>query len=269
MTNAKTQIAAGPSLSAIRFVPTLPPEGELIACFQQPEALLASGSPLSALPQDGQALSEAGFVLLAVSPADQAGQQQAQAWMQSGEFSEPAIRLNVDGGWVLYRPGRAVICAPEAVTRDLRVALADVQFHDGQLRQLEAQVARDWDTAQSLIPLAHHADTKRAKELKALALDTLTRRMICARIERPLLVPLTPMTETARKLAEKLRDQLEIEDRLETVDGQIEVYEDLCEAANQRLSDYTHFIREFIVEMVIVFLLGIEVLIALMYYFVD
>ncbi len=219
---------------------------------------------------DGTSASQPaeGFLLLTLNPANQAaGAKQAEAWMQAGASSNTVLRQSVEGGWILYSPGRAVICAPENVAQDLQVALADVQFHDGLLRKLEAQVAKDWPVAVDHIPLAHRADLARSGGLKALTTDTLTRRMTCARIEWPLLVPTGPMTDAARKLAAKLRDSLDIEDRLETLDGQIEVYEDLCEVANQRLSDYSHFYREFIVEILIVLLLGAEVTVALMNYF--
>jgi hypothetical protein len=209
-----------------------------------------------------------GFLLLTLNPANQAaGAKQAETWMQAGAGSNTVVRQSVDGGWVLYCPGRAVICAPENVAHDLQVAMTDVQFHDGQLRKLEAEVAKDWPVAVNHIPLAHHADLGRSNGLKTLTTDTLSRRFRCARIEWPLLVPTGPMTDAARKLAAKLRDSLDVEDRLETLDGQIEVYEDLCEVANQRLSDYSHFFREMIVEILIVVLLAAEVAVGLMNYF--
>jgi hypothetical protein len=183
---------------------------------------------------------------------------------------KPSSGFNtVDGGWVLYSPGRVVICAPQTTAHDLEAGLTDVQFHDLQLRKLEHEIAADWDKAQAHIPLAHRTDLKRAGELATMSQNTLSRRMRCARIERGLLAPLLPTADGARKLGEKLREQLEIEDRLETLDGQIEVYEDLYELANQRLSDYSSFFREMIVEILIVVLLAMEVGMALVNYFSD
>jgi hypothetical protein len=274
----------------VTFTNSPSPGSQTIARFEQPAPYFACVSPASlavsssvAQPPSavsGQEQSNSktqpraavphadGFLLLTLNPANQAaGAKQAEAWMQAGGSPNTVLRQNVDGGWVLYCPGRAVICAPENMAQDLQVALADVQFHDGQLRKLEAEIAKDWPLAVDHIPLAHRADLRRSGGLKALTTDTLTRRMTCARIERPLLVPTGPMTDAARKLAVKLRDSLDIEDRLDTLDGQIEVYEDLCEVANQRLSDYSHFFREFIVEILIVLLLAAEVTVALMNYF--
>ncbi len=37
------------------------------------------------------------------------------------------------------------------------------------------------------------------------------------------------------------------------------MYEDLCELANQRQTDYSHFIREFVIEVMIVIALLAEV----------
>jgi hypothetical protein len=265
------------------------PGSQTIASFEQPAAYLACVSPASfavspSVAQPPSAVSgpgpnnsktqpgaavpqDEGFLLLTLNPANQAaGAKQAEAWMQDGSSSNTVLRQSVDGGWILYSPGRAVICAPENVAQDLQVALADVQFHDGLLRKLESEVAKDWPMAVDNIPLAHHADLARSGDLKTLTTNTLTRRMTCARIEWPLLVPTGAMTDAARRLAAKLRDSLDIEDRLETLDGQIEVYEDLCEVANQRLSDYSHFFREMIVEVLIVLLLAAEVAVVLMDY---
>ncbi len=272
-TPTSTQPTTGLSFCSITFTNNPLPGGKAIARFEQPARCIAYASPISGDPLQGGTTPPApgeGFLLLTISPANQAAaSKQAEAWMQAGASSNTVLRQNVDGGWVLYCPGRAVICAPDPLARDLQVALADVQFHDGQLRKLEAEVAEDWPVAQDHVPLAHKADLSRSAGLKALTTDTLTRRLRCARIERPLLVPTGPMTDAARKLASKLRDSLDVEDRLDTLDGQIEVYEDLCEIANQRLSDYSHFFREFIVEILIVLLLAAEVTVALMNYFTD
>ena len=267
-TIASTEPTTGLSLCSVTFTSSPLPGGQTIARFEQPARCLACIAPVSGDPLNGAKAPAEGFLLLTLNPANQAGGSKlAEAWMQAGGSSNTVLRQGVEGGWVLYCPGRAVICAPENTIRDLQVALADVQFHDGLLRKLEADIAKDWPTAVDHIPLAHRADLGRSGGLKALTTDTLTRRMTCARIEWPLLVPTGPMTDAARKLAAKLRDSLDIEDRLETLDGQIEVYEDLCEVANQRLSDYTHFFREFIVEILIVLLLAAEVSVALMNYF--
>ena len=267
-TITSTQPITGLSLCSVTFTISPLPGGQTIARFEQPDHYLASLSPALGDPLHKTQGPAEGFLLLTLNPANQAaGAKQAEAWMQAGGSSNTVLRQSVEGGWILYCPGRAVICAPDNVIRDLQVALADVQFHDGVLRKLEAEVAKDWPTAVDHIPLAHRADLARSGGLKALTTDTLMRRMTCARIEWPLLVPTGPMTDAARKLAAKLRDSLDIEDRLDTLDGQIEVYEDLCEVANQRLSDYSHFFREFIVEILIVLLLAAEVTVALMNYF--
>jgi hypothetical protein len=269
--------ASGLSLHAITFAGDPAPGDLPIAHFEHPAATVACLRELPAGSRQDSRVPEDGFLVMTISPgefrsggAEQAmATRQADEWIRSGAQGQPVIRNTVDGGWVLYSPGRAVICAPQQNVRDIEVALADVQFHDLQLRKLEHEIAADWDKAQNHIPLAHRTDLKRAGELATMTHNTLSRRMRCARIEPGLLAPLLPASDGARKLGERLREQLEIEGRLETLDGQIEVYEDLYELANQRLSDYSHFFREMIVEVLIVVLLALEVGMMVITYFSD
>jgi hypothetical protein len=275
--------ASGLSLHAIIFAGA-PATGDLpIARFEHPAATIACRRelPADSWQTPGTSHSDARpsedcFLVITIDPgefksagADQAATtRQAEQWLRAG-VGDPVIRNTVDGGWVLYRPGRVVICAPQPNAHDLELALTDVQFHDLQLRKLEHEIAADWDTAQTHIPLAHRTDLKRAGELATMTHNTLSRRMRCARIERGLIAPVLPTNDGARRLGEKLREQLDIEDRLETLDGQIEVYEDLYELANQRLSDYSSFFREMIVEVLIVVLLAAEVGMAVISYFSE
>jgi hypothetical protein len=272
-----SKATVGLALHEIIFAATPAPGDLPIAHFDHPAAMAACRRELPDDSWQNARPSEDGFLAMTINQGesksaggDQAAiTRQAEQWLRSGAAGKPVFRNNVDGGWVLYSPGRVVICAPEAHVHDLEQALADVQFHDLQLRKLENEIAADWDKAQAHIPLAHRTELKRAGELAAMTQSTLSRRMRCARIEPGLLAPLLPTSDNAKKLGERLREQLQIEDRLETLDGQIEVYEDLYELANQRLSDYSSFFREMIVEVLIVVLLAMEVGVMVITYFAD
>ena len=50
-------------------------------------------------------------------------------------------------------------------------------------------------------------------------------------------------------MGEKLRSLARVEERLERLDGQIEVYEYDYELINQRLGEYQHFRKEMIAEI--------------------
>jgi len=122
-----TQPTTGLSLCSVTFTSSPLPGGRTIARFEQPGHYLACASPVSGDPLHNTHAPAEGFLLLTLNPANQAaGAKQAEAWMQAGgSSSNTVLRQSVDGGWVLYCPGRAVICAPENVAQDIQVALAD------------------------------------------------------------------------------------------------------------------------------------------------
>ena len=86
------------------------------------------------------------------------------------------------------------------------------------------------------------------------------RRLRCARLEAGILTPPAALGQAARRLGEALREESDIETRMEILDGRIGVYEYIYEVAGQRISDYRHFRREYAVEILIAVILGIEVL---------
>ena len=248
---ANPQIAAGLSLQTVGFAPSPLPGAKIIAHFGQPATFLACATSLVVGPEAGVDDPADGFLLLTVAPGQADAQKTAEEWVRRGRSSEPVIRQGIDGGWVLYRPGRTVLCAGSGGGRPDRGAgrravprrpVAETRGGGrgrlGQRRGPHSAGARGRPQAaaghQGADPgHADAPDAMRSDRASAAGADD------CHERRRP---------QTRRQA----RDSLDIEDRLETLDGQIEVYEDLCELANQRQTDYSHFIREFVIEVMIV-----------------
>jgi hypothetical protein len=259
---------------AFRAVPDATPAAKTILRFDGASPSVAEVETLSAdsfveLAQETPGSDEMLLLFLSDHTPDQEQwRHEAEAWMddEEPEGFGPALRATTDGGWVLWRPGRAVVLAPPARCEELLSAVADFAFHDGELRKIEASLEANWPHLQQDLPLVHKvgrkelARTGHVGKMTALAMDW---RLKCARIERRLLAPPSDAPAGGRRAGEKLRALARVEERLETLDGQIEVYEYAYEMINQRLSDYRHYRRELLAEIIIIALLVVEVAIML------
>jgi hypothetical protein len=238
--------------------------------FDDPAPAIAAAEALSPesfvdmarqAPRDGEMLL---LVLPGRAPDLDQWRREAEQWMDGGDdggVPGPALRAAADGAWILWRPGRAVVAAPRDRAESLLAAVADFEFHHAELLRLERELARRWPALQEDLPLVHHVGRKelrlapRVKERTARALDW---RLRSSRIERRLLAPANELSPTARRLGQRLRELAEVEDRLEALDGRIEVFEYDYELINQRLSDFRLFLHGLWVEILIVALLAFE-----------
>lgn len=198
--------------------------------------------------------------------------QRAERWIDPDGSSGPnaSVLVKMAGGkdrWVRAKNGRAVVCATKAEWDGLVAALADFFFYEFELRKLEREIAANWGRAETDLPLAGDVasdDLKRLGEIGTMSRMVLTRRIRLAKLERPLYRCQAPLPLPARKLAARLRTKFDVEDRAETLDGQLEVYEYIYEMANQRLGEYKNFRREYILEILIVVLLASEVVLMIL-----
>jgi uncharacterized Rmd1/YagE family protein len=79
-----------------------------------------------------------------------------------------------------------------------------------------------------------------------------------ADVERALEMPPASLPATAERLVSDLFRRGEVDDRLQYVDDRLEILEDLYELANDRLSEFSYFHTEYIVEILIVVVLVLE-----------
>jgi hypothetical protein len=192
---------------------------------------------------------------------------QAREWMkaQSGPEVGAAVRISLEEtGWILFRTGpdaKAVIAAPAEEMEGLLEAVVDFAHHERQLRQLESEAAANWNTAQGHLSLVHSVTSKELKQTKDVGPATqqaMLRRMRYARLEPHLTLTPERFKGAAREAAMRLRQRPSIETRLEAIDGQIEVYEDIYDMANQRRGEYENFLRGYRVEIMILIVLVLE-----------
>jgi hypothetical protein len=178
----------------------------------------------------------------------------------------PIVTVKVEDVLVFWRPGWATVQAPPQRMDVVLLALADFAYYEGQLRRIEDETAAAWADAEADLPVAHDAASvgaARRVELADHSAATFRRRMRHVRIEPHLYEPAAAMPPLAVQLGEALREEAGIEDRLEYLDGKLEVFESIYEMVSQRLADCTHNKQGLGVEWLIVGLLAAELILTI------
>ena len=102
------------------------------------------------------------------------------------------------------------------------------------------------------------ADLKRSAAVGERMNRALQRRIRLARIEPHLYDPEASLPAAGRKLGEELREKARTDARLETVDSQLEVFEDIYEMSGQRMGEYRAAEVEQVLEWIIIVLMACE-----------
>jgi hypothetical protein len=274
MTVTPSNVAAdGPSALRIRFVKQVPAGAAALSSFAHPYPRIAVAETLSveellALPVAAE--PEVDQLRLVLLPAGLASplelQQRAEEWMHRGGLSagQPTADLMLRSERILWRPGQALMIGPPERLQEVMPGLIEFAFYEGELRKLERETEADWETAEVDVYLTHSVDAEaleRRGHVDEMTLHVTRRRMRFARLEPSLEKASISLPGPARRLATELASQAEVIDRLGWLDDRIEVCEDLYELANDRLSEFTYFNREFRLEFWIIVLLVAEVVI--------
>jgi len=184
----------------------------------------------------------------------------------SDRRAAPPITVKIKNTEILWRAGRAVIFATPEWVEPMLEAVVDFAFFEGELRKLEQEIADFWPEVERDTPLAYEVkknDPERFESIRRRMDSVLARRMRHARMESNLYWPPAYLPEPAHELGELLREEASVEDRVEVVDGQLEVQESVFELSSQRISDYRLARHGFILEMIIVVVLVAESLLIL------
>ncbi|MCY2973656.1 MAG: hypothetical protein NTW52_03195 [Planctomycetota bacterium] len=175
----------------------------------------------------------------------------------------PSIVVKMRGAEVTWRPGRALLqCEPEQ-TASLLKAIIDFNYFENELRKIESEIAAGWADLEVDKRLAYQVTPSdlECSEIVGRRIDqTLQRRIRHARIEPHLYAPNLQLTLAGQKVGEELREKANIEDRSETVDSQMEVFEHVYEMGSQRMGEFRDSRQGHTLEWVIIILLGSEVI---------
>jgi hypothetical protein len=184
----------------------------------------------------------------------------------NGPSSPPPVHIKVRGVELIWRPGRALLQCDPGQTEALLSALVEFAYYERELRRIETEIAAAWAELEQDKGLAFNvsrADLKRGEVVGERMSRALDRRIRMARIEPHLYQTDAAAPATSQKLGAELRDQARIESRLETVDAQIEVFEDIYEMGGQRMGEFRASQEEHLLEWIIILLLAGELLLLL------
>lgn len=247
----------------IRFVDQISRDDVVLMRFQDPAPryaiLNSAGDDLR-----GEILD----VLLLPLPGMQAETEPGpEKWLEEGnDAGAPSVFAKFRGVELIWRPGRAVLQCESGQADALLSAVVEFAHYEYELRRIEREIADAWSELEQDKALAFEvttADLERSAAVGARMNGALGRRIRLARIEPHLYDPQPTLPAAARRLGEELRDKARIEARLETVDGQLEVFEGVYEMSGQRMGEYRAAREEHVLEWVIILLLAAELLLML------
>jgi hypothetical protein len=236
----------------IRFFPGVPAADDAFLTFNDPAPgyAVVTGHPAGSAAANADGSLD---VLLlpptAVQPATPADAQ--------------AIAVKYRGVDLTWRPGHATLQCDPTQTDALLPALVEFAHYESELRRIEQEIAAGWTELEQDKTLAFDitpADLARSEAVGARMNRAFGRRIRYARIEPHLYEPGAALSAAGQKLGAELREKARIESRLETIDGQLEVYEHVYEMSAQRLGEYRAAREEHTLEWIIIVLLAAEFL---------
>jgi hypothetical protein len=254
----------------ILFVEAVGGDDIVLMTFNDPSpryaiSVATSATPVRKVPSDLRG-NEFEVTLLPLSAATQMAAAEAEWLAKPNDVGTPPIQIKYRGVELIWHPGRALLhCDPEQAEL-LLSALVEFAFYEGELRRIENEVAAAWPELEQDKGLAFNvtrADLKRSEVVGGRMSRALDRRIRMARIEPHLYQPDTALPAASQKLGEELRDKARIESRLETIDAQIEVFEDIYEMGGQRMGEFRASTEEHVLEWIIIILLAGELLLLL------
>jgi hypothetical protein len=252
----------------IRYVCETLPDDSVLRRFTQPRRSIAVEQPaeLGALPAETPWPEELDELLVIVSPETVSPdlRKTIDRWLSPPEHPDALqpVVINLDGGAIRWRPGRAVITGdPDHFTTYL-AALADFSFFEGELRRLERDLPRYELEAPEDVALGYQIHNVEHWDRFGRIMEQLAQlRLTFAQLEPLLLTASRSLAPEARRAISALLSRSEVRTRLEAFDHRLEACEDLYEGALDRMSDFRAYRRSEWLEILIIILLATEVII--------
>jgi hypothetical protein len=258
-------LPAGAEVQRVAFVSGDDPAQTTLLELERPRscrAILLSGS----------AAQPAADLTLLLVPTDEQEDpeliEQVWGWVEPGvpQARRRGVLITLHGARIIWSPGRAGLIASADRLAALRLATIDFSFCDAEIRGIEEELARLWPNLEADTPLAFRFDGRAAAMQDKLAQRFQQVIGLRARLVRlaPALAhpPVHPPT-LASQLSERLKERTELSDRVELIDDQLEVVEDVYEMCGNRSSEFTIARSQARLEWLIVLLLTTETILLL------
>lgn len=186
-----------------------------------------------------------GFVVLSVptaAPDDADLLARARDWVDAAGFAgAPSQVLTFQGALLIWTRGRGAILAPAERLDAVKKALLEFAYYESELRAVERELGELWPHLTADAPLAFEFNERSVRGRKRLAerfQKVLLLRARLARITPHVLCPHTHPPTLASQVGERLRERVQLAHRVESLGGQMEVFERVYEACGQRASEF-------------------------------
>lgn len=188
--------------------------------------------------------------------------QEVEGWVQAGlDLGWPALDVNLRAR-VIWRGNRIAIFGVQDHIDEALPAAVALSWMALRASRLENEINAAWASLAKDSGLTHSvgpADLKRQAHVDAMTRLGWRLRMEHLNLKRQLEHPVAG-TPGELRLFRELTLQSGLADRLGALDDPIECIQDLYESANDRLSEFRYFRREYAIEMLILLVLLAELL---------
>ena len=208
---------------------------------------------------EGSATAAADDVLdVIVLPSGQAEllplQRTVEAWIaqpSAGKHASAPIDLVFRGDRICWRPDRAMVIVAGTRREEVVAGLVGFARNELELRRLESETSEKLSAAAGDVDLTHavvRASLSRQARVNAITVWAAQARIRFTLLEPTVASGAAALPPPSLRLARELAVQSEVVERLRVLDDQLEVVADLYELANDRLTEYSYFLREYRLE---------------------
>lgn len=208
---------------------------------------------------EGSATATADDVLdVIVLPSGQAEllplQRTVETWIaqpSAGKHASAPIELVFRGDRICWRPDRAMVIVAGTRREEVVAGLVGFARNELELRRLESETSEKLSAAAGDVDLTHavvRASLSRQARVNAITVWAAQARIRFTLLEPTVASGAAALPPPSLRLARELAVQSEVVERLRVLDDQLEVVADLYELANDRLTEYSYFLREYRLE---------------------
>jgi len=197
--------------------------------------------------------------------------ERAATWTDEGNLAQgkKSTLISLHGVEVLWNDGRAAATAPRDRIDSVRKAILDFAIAERELRLTEETLNLSWKQLENDIPTAFAYSEEKVRDRAALGKRFQQIIELRGRLSRviPLIVQPSQYPPTLQsQTLERLRERMRQEDRVEVVERQLDIFNNVYEMCSQRSSDFMLARSGHILEWIIILLLALQTILSVVDY---
>ncbi len=172
---------------------------------------------------------------------------------------------------VFWQPGKAILQISASNIHKFFLGLIEFSFYEEELRKLETEINTNWPVVEKDAALTHQVNTSDIKQgghIDEMTERVTLQRMRYVRIRSKLEDAPHSLPNPLKAFISELLAQADTESRLDAVEDQLEIYGNVYELANDRISEFKFFHVEAKLEIFVILLLLAEVVVMILELFI-